>query len=532
MAQAAPTYNYETEQSDLIRRQKIADAMIAQGMTPMGPTETAAGGIAVKRSPLEGVAKVLQAYMGKQSTDKINAQETALGNRYQADLKSGMNDLITGMNAQPGAVAESQGNNPSAFVPGHTNSMADAMEMRRKAVMEAIASNHPVLKDLGMSMLKQQQAGMLTGKDLKDLATPESVIAHPNNPELWVPKVTFQQIVPGQVTADAGGVLRDPTPAKPVAPAAPTGVQVPGSIAPQAVPGQPAAPVGPAALQSPAAAPGQPPNPQVLAPQGPGADIPSPRGPAPNGWKMISSTPAFDTLSSPSGDLYQRTATGLKQLDNATKVTVNNGQNEAANELAKMRVGQLKESYEATKTVPQALSTLSEARQALDAGIKSGSTADIALTLSKVAKSLGMGDVDPAIANTEQFRANMAKAVLPIVEKLKPASDKDVEYAKQAAGGQITLDDQALLRLLKIGQAAAYNQLLGHQRFIDNNRNAPGMQAGDIDTFQVPFHFQADPKDFTYSKDTGQFTLAGPPPVAGPKAGLQAPTVSNWPGSK
>ncbi|MDO8703392.1 MAG: hypothetical protein Q7J84_00450, partial [Sulfuricaulis sp.] len=56
--------DYAAEQEDIARRRAFAQAMQQQGAQPMGPTETV-GGWAVKRSPLEGMAKMLQAYSGR-----------------------------------------------------------------------------------------------------------------------------------------------------------------------------------------------------------------------------------------------------------------------------------------------------------------------------------------------------------------------------------------------------------------------------------------------------------------------------------
>ena len=72
--------NYGAEQADIDRRRAYAQALQQQGMTPLGPTEMA-GGWAVKKSPLEGLAKMLQAYTGMKGQDAAMVQQKALGER-------------------------------------------------------------------------------------------------------------------------------------------------------------------------------------------------------------------------------------------------------------------------------------------------------------------------------------------------------------------------------------------------------------------------------------------------------------------
>ncbi len=65
---------YAPEENDILRRQMMAQMLQQQASTPLGNTEVAPGGWAVRRSPLEGLAKVAQGamggYMGNQTDEK------------------------------------------------------------------------------------------------------------------------------------------------------------------------------------------------------------------------------------------------------------------------------------------------------------------------------------------------------------------------------------------------------------------------------------------------------------------------------
>ena len=143
---AGPTYDYEAEQAALARQLKVAEAMQMQGMAPMGGTE-AVGGVAVKRSPLEGIAKLLQAYAGGRGVDAAEAGRKALGQRYAGELRTGMEGLIDSL-SQTASPADGM---------GPPMSQEQLQGSKRAAIMRAIASNHPTLQALGTSQLAEMQ---------------------------------------------------------------------------------------------------------------------------------------------------------------------------------------------------------------------------------------------------------------------------------------------------------------------------------------------------------------------------------------
>ena len=98
---------YQTQLDELTRRQKMAEMMQQQAFQP---TERFSyGGIEARTSPLSGLAKALQMYMGASSQKDIAEERKALGEKYQ---KEGMEDITNyAKMASAPAVAAVQGQN-------------------------------------------------------------------------------------------------------------------------------------------------------------------------------------------------------------------------------------------------------------------------------------------------------------------------------------------------------------------------------------------------------------------------------------
>lgn len=176
-------------------------------------------------------------------------------------------------------------------------------------------------------------------------------------------------------------------------------------------------------------------------------------------------------------------------------VTVDNVGNKGATkfseEIGTTRAKVLKESFDKAGLASNALRALDDAGNELNAGVKSGITGEVSLALAKMGKALGLGD-DPAIANTESFRANMAREVANMVKQFGAGtgiSNADREFAEKAAGGTITLDDVSMARLVNIAKTSAANTVVGHNRLLSQQRRGSGANDADLDVFEVPFNF-------------------------------------------
>lgn len=195
-----PTYDFETEADAIKRKQAIADAMQAGALQPMQmPTQPG-----VKLSGVNVLAKLLEGYVAGKKSDEAKSERTALSQRYGDELKSGMEQFYRtsqGYEAPSMALIPGEDGKPqSIHIPGD----------RKKAIFDALASNHPVLRDLAMQQLKEEGKNQLTPKDLLAIATPESVLANTANPASWKPKRELKAFAPGEVLLDSSGNYATP----------------------------------------------------------------------------------------------------------------------------------------------------------------------------------------------------------------------------------------------------------------------------------------------------------------------------------
>lgn len=104
MAKSTPYYlpSQQVDAEKLADRRRIAEAMIAQSMQPMGGTQFV-GRTAVRRSPLEGIAKLAQAYFGNQQGKQIDTDQAALQERQRSDMASALDEYTKATNARPGS---------------------------------------------------------------------------------------------------------------------------------------------------------------------------------------------------------------------------------------------------------------------------------------------------------------------------------------------------------------------------------------------------------------------------------------------
>lgn len=95
------------EYQKLVRRMRAAEALQQSSMTPLGDTQFAPGGMAVKRSPFEGLAKVAQAYAGRKMQDEVDRTMTTMATGQQDRLRQLAERLYEAMTPIPGIEAPS-----------------------------------------------------------------------------------------------------------------------------------------------------------------------------------------------------------------------------------------------------------------------------------------------------------------------------------------------------------------------------------------------------------------------------------------
>jgi hypothetical protein len=197
---------------------------------------------------------------------------------------------------------------------------------------------------------------------------------------------------------------------------------------------------------------------------------------------------------------------------------------ELALSLAKGQAKTVEESFTKATSASQALDALGNATEQFDAGVKSGAAAPVQLGLAKWGKALGLGD-DPQIANTESYRAAVARETAQMVKNFGSGtgiSDADRQFAEKMSGGEPTLDDKSMSRLLNLAQAAAANVVTGHAELLARVGRTPGAVQEQIDSFKVPFNFKAG-SGVSYDPTTGHFTALGPVPTTKLKGTAEHP---------
>lgn len=208
------------------------------------------------------------------------------------------------------------------------------------------------------------------------------------------------------------------------------------------------------------------------------------------------------------------------------KTEVQLGENAFAKAFGSVRAKAIEESHTKAQSASQALAALDAAQEDFDAGVKSGLTAPVGLALAKFGKSLGL-EGDASIANTESYRANMARETLNLIKGLGSGtaiSNSDREFAENASGGKITLDDQTMVRLMNVAKAAAANVVQGHNEVINKNKAASPELAEGLDTMVIPFAFKGG-GGVEWNATERRYVPIG---AATSKLKPKTPTVTNW----
>lgn len=123
------------------------------------------------------------------------------------------------------------------------------------------------------------------------------------------------------------------------------------------------------------------------------------------------------------------------------------------------------ERYDAVMPAVRGIYAMREAKKALMDGAITGQWADEKLMLAKMGAVLGITD-PKVIANTEVFKSTMATQVAAMIKATVGStqiSNTDRAFAEAAAGGQIALDQNTMLRLLDIGERANMQMIDDYQ---------------------------------------------------------------------
>lgn len=163
-----------------------------------------------------------------------------------------------------------------------------------------------------------------------------------------------------------------------------------------------------------------------------------------------------------------------KETTHAPGTTVNLPAQEKAfeSELGKGQADRILKSQAAAQDAAQILQTNQVGRDILKSGAITGAGADFFVGLNSALKQAGVdfGYADAA-ANSQAYVANMAQNVGKLIKQYGAGtglSDADRDFATQAAGGKITLDEKAIRRILDINDRAANFVIDRHNKDVKN----------------------------------------------------------------
>lgn len=137
-------------------------------------------------------------------------------------------------------------------------------------------------------------------------------------------------------------------------------------------------------------------------------------------------------------------------------------------ELGKGQAESIIKSKTAAQDAASIIDTVNTGRDIMKSGMITGAGADFLVNLNQGLKTAGIdaGYADAA-ANSQAFTANMAGNVGKLIKQFGAGtglSDADREFAKDMAGGRISLDSKAINRILDINERAARNVINRHNK--------------------------------------------------------------------
>jgi hypothetical protein len=161
--------NIQAQAALIAQRQAMAQALLQQGMTPLDTSNRAIGGVAYHVSPLEGLAKMLQTYSGREGIqsavqDQANLAAQAYGALLQKYQPSGSAQYTPEQVSQ----AEGQGMAADGYGPPDPKRVAAAL-MGQEPQRPPMNPNNPM--NIPAQILAAHDAGMIGDKQFEALTS-------------------------------------------------------------------------------------------------------------------------------------------------------------------------------------------------------------------------------------------------------------------------------------------------------------------------------------------------------------------------
>ena len=186
---------YASEQMDIQRKQKLAQLLQQQAMTPIEQGATPAGGFTPRTSPLQGLAKVMQGYVGQQREKGAQTQQTELSQRMQQERQQALAQAMMQGQGSPQPAPE-QGGGP-AMPP---NPMGAAQGLA--------GASDPALQQAGLGMLGKQFEAQMPKRPEPFTMSPGATRYGPDGQPIATAPMAPER--PQAYTLPPGGVRFDP----------------------------------------------------------------------------------------------------------------------------------------------------------------------------------------------------------------------------------------------------------------------------------------------------------------------------------
>lgn len=245
---------------------------------------------------------------------------------------------------------------------------------------------------------------------------------------------------------------------------------------------------------------------------------------AKNAWTTISEDELRRmgyTGTVPRGTLIQRSAGGAIEFKEPKDPEAETRQYGAKTQIDYLEKTLRPAAQQAASTV---LPNLYKAQEALQGGVITGALAGQQLQLRKVGQLFGIGNPD-TIKDTETFKAYLAQNVLPFMQAFGGSDTiEEMRLVQSFVGGDITLDEASLRRILAAQEVAARNAIGTYNQEREALSSYLPKGAGVIKMPERPLPTSVQPDNVQRRPpQTGGMGSAQPP-----VAGAQLAPDGNW----
>jgi hypothetical protein len=181
-------------------------------------------------------------------------------------------------------------------------------------------------------------------------------------------------------------------------------------------------------------------------------------------------------------------------------------------------------STQLAKTAAGSLEAFSNAKVAMDAGTIFGFGADAKLNAYRLAALAGNKDAARVVAATETFKQNLGPIIQSTIKGYAGSqiSNRDLDFARQMAGQDITLNKESAQRLLAIGEQAARQTIKEHGEKVDAALAGQPEQARPL---LRSMYYVREPLPSVAVGPSSAAPGSAPAPAAG--SAIAAPTVTD-----